>query len=199
MSEQCQVIQSIPKVSEGLQAMPRLGLVGYGRLLLQRALSTEQKRRIKRRLAPVMHGRLAILTGSQGMAAREAVERERETVGAARRSASVPADGVAETFAAGDAVRVRSRESIAETLDTWGELKGCGFLPEMWRYCGTTQHVLKPVQRFVDERDRRVKKASGLYLLDDVMCEGTEWFGRCDRSCLYFWRREWLERVAPEV
>jgi hypothetical protein len=52
------------------------------------------------------------------------------------------------------------------------------------------------VRRFVDERDYRVKKARNIYLLDGAMCKGAAPFGPCDRGCLYFWRGEWLERVA---
>jgi hypothetical protein len=69
-------------------------------------------------------------------------------------------------------------------------------MPEMIQYCGTFQRVLKRMQRFVDERDLRVKKASGIILLAGVMCQGTADFGSCDRSCLYFWREEWLEKVG---
>jgi hypothetical protein len=101
-----------------------------------------------------------------------------------------------EEFEAGALVRVRSHEQIMATLDPGGQLKGCGFLEEMVPYCGTTQRVLKPVRRFVDERDYRVKKARNIYLLDGAMCEGAAPFGPCDRGCLYFWRGEWLERVA---
>lgn len=96
---------------------------------------------------------------------------------------------------AGDLVRVRSREEIQATLDRWRSLKGCGFLKEMARYCGTSQRVLKRVERFVDERDYRMKKASGIVLLDGVLCSGTGNSGRCDRSCFFFWREEWLEKL----
>jgi len=65
----------------------------------------------------------------------------------------------------------------------------------MAEYCGTTQRVLKLMKRFVDERDLRVKKSSGIILLEGVMCKGTADFGSCDRSCFYFWREEWLEKV----
>jgi hypothetical protein len=68
-------------------------------------------------------------------------------------------------------------------------------MPEMEIYCGTTQRVLKPLQRFVDERDLRVKRSTGIILLEGVMCQGTADFGKCDRSCFYFWREEWLEKV----
>jgi len=80
-------------------------------------------------------------------------------------------------------------------LDHWHSFKGCGFLDEMTRYCGTKQRVFKRVERFIDERDYRLKKASGVVLLDGVTCSGTGTTGRCDRSCFFFWREEWLEKV----
>lgn len=96
---------------------------------------------------------------------------------------------------AGDWVRVLSREEIEATLNHWGQVKGCAFMPEMGKYCRTIQRVLKPMNRFVDERDLRVKKSSGIILLEGVMCEGTAEFGSCDRSCFVFWREEWLEKI----
>jgi hypothetical protein len=95
----------------------------------------------------------------------------------------------------GDWVRVRSIEEIQASLNHWRQLKGCAFMPEMAQYCETTQRVLKPMQRFVDERDLIVKRTSGIILLEGVMCQGTANFGRCDRSCLFFWREEWLEKI----
>jgi hypothetical protein len=100
-----------------------------------------------------------------------------------------------DTFAAGDIVRVHSREEIETTLDPWKELKGCAFLDSMWEYCGTTQRVLQPVERFLDERDYKVKKCRGVVLLEDLLCTGTPVFGRCDRRCHLFWRAEWLEKM----
>jgi hypothetical protein len=69
----------------------------------------------------------------------------------------------------------------------------------MWQYCGTTQKVLKPVKRFVDERDCRVKKVKGVYLLEGVNCQGFELYGECDRACFYFWREEWLEKLEVPI
>jgi hypothetical protein len=99
-------------------------------------------------------------------------------------------------FNPGDKVFVRPKDQIQATLNYWNESQGCSFLPEMWKYCGTIQRVLKPVKRFVDERDCRVKKVKGVYLLEDVICQGFELYGECDRACFYFWREEWLERVT---
>lgn len=95
----------------------------------------------------------------------------------------------------GDRVRVRSREEILAMLDQWKEYRGCAFLENMWQYCGSEQHVFRVMERFLDERDYRVKKTKGLVLLDGLYCEGTPVFGRCDRSCLLFWREEWLDKI----
>jgi hypothetical protein len=96
---------------------------------------------------------------------------------------------------AGDRVRVKSRDEILQTLDNWNELAGCGFMDEMWEFCDTEQVVLKRVERFLDERDYRIKRVKRVYLLEDRLCTGTIDFGRCDRSCFYFWREEWLDRT----
>jgi hypothetical protein len=96
---------------------------------------------------------------------------------------------------AGDRVMVRSAAEIQQTLDRWNSVKGCSFMEEMWPYCGTEQTVLKEVKRFLDERDYLIKKCSRIVILDGVMCQGTRDFGACDRSCFFFWREEWLEKV----
>jgi hypothetical protein len=95
----------------------------------------------------------------------------------------------------GDMVCVRTREEIEATLDPFKELKGCAFLENMWQYCSSTQRVLQPVERFLDERDYKVKKAKGLVVLEGIICHGTPAFGRCDRCCHLFWREEWLKKI----
>lgn len=101
-------------------------------------------------------------------------------------------------FQVGDMVIVRSLKDIQVTLDSFDELKGCAFLEGMEQYCGTRQRIFKVMERFLDERDYRVKKTRGIVLLEGVYCQGTPVFGRCDRSCLLFWREEWLEKVADQ-
>jgi hypothetical protein len=96
----------------------------------------------------------------------------------------------------GDTVVVRSFEQIKKTLNRWNQLKGCSFMEEMRPYCGTRQRVFKQVNRFLDERDYLLKKCSGIVLLENVICEGTKDFGPCDRSCFYFWRSEWLQKIT---
>jgi hypothetical protein len=102
---------------------------------------------------------------------------------------------ITEPLKVGDQVRVRSWEEIEATLDPFKELKGCAFLVEMKEFCGTTHRVFQVLERFLDERDYKVKKVKGVVLLEGVICRGTPVFGRCDRSCLLFWRQEWLEKV----
>lgn len=101
-----------------------------------------------------------------------------------------------EKLNAGDWVQVRSWEEIRTMLDPFKETHGCAFLEDMHQYCGTTQQVFKPMDRFLDERDYKVKKVSGVILLKDVICNGTPAFGKCDRSCFLFWREEWLEKIS---
>jgi len=100
-----------------------------------------------------------------------------------------------ESLKPGDMVRIRSKEEIRAILDPWNRLKGCGFLEEMWPYCSTTQRVYKRVERFLDERDFVVKKCRNLVILEGVFCHGTADFGKCDRTCFFFWREEWLEKL----
>lgn len=100
-------------------------------------------------------------------------------------------------FQPGDLVRVRSRAEIESTLDEWNKLKGCAFMKEMREFCGTEQRVFKKVNRFMDERDYLIKKTDGIYLLEGVFCNGVKDIGSCDRSCFFFWRREWLQKIEP--
>jgi len=105
---------------------------------------------------------------------------------------------IVHSLKSGDMVRVRSLKKIQATLDPWKELKGCAFLEYMCQYCETTQRVLQPLERFLDERDYKVKKVQGIVLLEGVICRGTPVFGRCDRCCYLFWREEWLEKINDD-
>ena len=98
----------------------------------------------------------------------------------------------------GDMVMVKTRQEITKTLDAWNQLKGCSFMEEMWSLCGSRQTVLKRVTVFLDERDYKIKKCHGVVILRDVMCQGTTDFGRCDRSCFYFWKEEWLKKLSDD-
>jgi hypothetical protein len=171
----CQ-IPCLPIISEGRAKTPPQSLVSNARLFVRRHLTPNQNRAIKKFINQLID-RFQIFPRKS-----------------TRRLVNVDAL-ISQPLEAGDWVRVRSLDEIQVTLNNWLQLKGCTFLPEMVAYCGSLQRVLKPVRRFVDERDLMVKKASGVILLEGVMCQGVSNFGSCDRSCHYFWRQEWLEKI----
>jgi len=171
----CQ-IPCLQLVAEGIAQGPSEPVRRRFKLMVRRQLSPSKERAFKNRTNDLMN-RFCELTG-------------RST----KPSAS-PANVSSARLQTGDWVKVRSLEEIEGTLNQWRQLRGCTFMPEMGEYCGTTQRVLKPMNRFVDERDLRVKKSSGIILLERVMCKGTADFGSCDRSCFVFWREEWLEKI----
>ena len=101
----------------------------------------------------------------------------------------------AENLKPGDRVRIKSREEISKTLDGWKRYKGCRFMDEMWKYCSSTHTVFKRVNQMLDERTMRMKRCTNVYILDGLVCDGSWPFTKCDRSCFYFWRSEWLEKL----
>jgi len=173
---ECQ-IPCLKSISEGNAHMGPQSLRKRLSVALRRQLSPSTKQLIKRhsnRLIDWLH----------------------VAAGGSATSPRLPTSSKTAGFKAGDLARVRSREEIEATLDHWGQLKGCSFMPEMWPYCDTVKRVLKPMDRFFDERDYNLKRTRGIVLLEGTMCQGTALFGRCDRSCFFFWREEWLEKVA---
>jgi hypothetical protein len=164
------------QVAEGRAATPPESPGRKIKLFIRRHVSPNRERALKSSTNDLMN-RFARLTGKPA-------------------KPTAPPEALAPTnLQAGDVVRVRTKEEIEATLNHWHQLKGCRFMPEMEPYCGTTQRVFKRVERFVDERDLRVKRARGIVFLEGVFCTGTADFGPCDRSCFLFWREEWLEKI----
>jgi hypothetical protein len=171
----CQSVR-LPAMSEGEIKVRPDSLRGRFALVLHRSFSPTQKRKLKK-WANVVSARI-------GDGRRQKQSDAQDTV-----------DLTPLNLQPGDLVRVIAKEQIEATLDPWKAFKGCGFMKEMWPYCGTTHKVHKLVTRFLDERDYRLKKTKGIVLLEGVYCQGTEKFGPCDRSCFFFWRQEWLEKI----
>ncbi len=171
----CQ-IPCLPLFVEGQADMPRLSPVSQARVFVRRHLTPSRNKVVKNFI-------------------NELLNRYARAVGKSPRPAVDVTAMVSQPLEAGDWVRVRSLDEIQATLNNWRQLRGCTLLPEMEVYCGTRQRVLKPVRRFVDERDLLVKKTFGVVLLEGLLCQGVAYFGRCDRSCHYFWRQEWLEKI----
>lgn len=171
----CQ-IEQFPLISEGLAEIPPESLFRKLRLLIRRSLNARQVRILKK-----SSDRIIMWFKQNVFKIKPALPEQPKPT---------------SNLKAGDLVRVRSQQEIQNTLNVWGQLNGCTFLAlEMSQYCDTIQRVWKPLERFVDERDYRVKKVHGIVLLEGVYCQGTTHFGRCDRSCFFFWREEWLEKV----
>lgn len=180
MNKKCQ-IDSVNTMSTGKARLPPLSVEQSLRIFARRHINPETKRRIK-----VLILRVQKFRNPQTVVAKPVpVTPNADSTNVV---AKTPLQG-------GDLVRVRDREVIEGTLNQWRQHKGCAFMGEMWQYCGTVQRVMKRVQRFVDERDAQVHKTSGIVLLENVICQGTADYGPCDRSCFYFWREEWLEKI----
>ena len=99
----------------------------------------------------------------------------------------------------GDVVRVRSKQEILSTLDGWRRYRGCRFMEEMWKYCGGEYRVLKRVNHILDEKNVKLRRCKDMVILDGLICGGSWPFKECDRSCYFFWKEAWLEKVGDGV
>jgi hypothetical protein len=176
---ECQFI-SFQTIADGYGKTPPISLQRHVKLFIRRHISPSQERVLYRKADAVID-KLLTLKGKNSYPSK--AESNNKSV----------------LLKEGDLVRVRSKEQIKSTLDHLGKLKGCSFMEDvMSPYCDSVHRIHKVMERFVDERELRVKKCKGLVLLDGVLCQGTTSFGRCDRSCYVFWREEWLEKIKKQ-
>ena len=104
----------------------------------------------------------------------------------------------------GERVRVRAAARIRQTLDAEERCAGLAYMPAvMDRYCGGVYRVRKRINRFFDERQRRMLALRDVVILDGVFCEPPpaipEAWGGCHRTCFLFWKESWLQRVDDSV
>lgn len=100
----------------------------------------------------------------------------------------------------GDLVRVKSHEQILATLDRRNTNRGLFFDVEMVPFCGRVFRVRTPVERFIDEKNGRMKSLkTPAVILENVFCQSRYSSCRlfCPRALHSWWREVWLERV-PE-
>ena len=99
----------------------------------------------------------------------------------------------------GERVRVKTMEQIRATLDPVGDCQGLGFMPIQAAFCGREFTVAKRVERFFDERTRRMLRIRHTVILGGVYCEppagGPDDYSGCHRTCFLFWKEAWLERA----
>jgi hypothetical protein len=99
-------------------------------------------------------------------------------------------------FSVGEIVRVKRADGILRSIDATNKTDGCFFMDQMWNYCGKTYPILKIVDYFFSEYQKRTfKPRSTLYLLQNVICEGKidNFIFSCDRNCFLIWHEAWLE------
>lgn len=95
-------------------------------------------------------------------------------------------------FPKGTVVRIRSEQEIERALTSEGTVEGVPFTYEHRLFCDSTHEVLSEVRSILVEGygQRRIKD---VYLLKGATCSGVAHRG-CQRNCLLFFRREWLEK-----
>jgi hypothetical protein len=93
----------------------------------------------------------------------------------------------------GELVCVRPESEILATLDKCDQCKGLAWMPMMRDYCGKKFKVYKQVNKIVLESTGQIRKLKNTVLLENAVCNGI--YG-CDRSCFFFWKEAWLERIA---
>jgi hypothetical protein len=91
----------------------------------------------------------------------------------------------------GDTVRVRSLDEILATLDGEAKLDGVPFMPEMIPFCGGTFQVYRRAEKTCVE-GLGMRSLRDTVLLEGLRCNGSAHDG-CQRGCLFFWKKAWLE------
>ncbi len=100
-------------------------------------------------------------------------------------------------FDAGDAVVVRSKDEISQTLVN-GRNKGLWFDRDMIRFCGRPAIVRKRVSQIIHEgTGKMVMMKTPCVMLEDVIATG-EFLRSCPQHEYIFWREIWLRR-SPQV
>ncbi|HVM63005.1 MAG TPA: hypothetical protein VMV72_19255 [Verrucomicrobiae bacterium] len=111
-----------------------------------------------------------------------------------RRQDTTPQESL--NLQAGDQVRIKSQEEIAETLNQRGENRGLAFTVEMLPFCGQTARVLNRVDRMIDDKTGELMDIKNTVILESVICDGCHILrGGCPRANFHLWREIWLKRV----
>ncbi len=135
------------------------------------------------------------------------VRKARRVLGIARPKAAATVRnsiGLPAALQPGEKVRVKLPADIRATLDARNRYEGLYYTAAtMDRYCGGTYTVLTRVDRFFDERSRRILRLKNTVLLDKVYCQPEpdmdNCIAGCKRMCFCFWKEAWLERVGPDA
>lgn len=101
----------------------------------------------------------------------------------------------------GELVQVKSKEEIADTLDTNYRNRGLFFDVELIRWCGGTYRVKTRVEQIINEQTGKMMRLpNDCIILESVACASECSRNRllCPREIHHYWREIWLRRVpAP--
>jgi hypothetical protein len=101
----------------------------------------------------------------------------------------------APAFIVGDAVRIRSFDEIALTLDPSGCLDGLPFMPEMAKFCGAVGTVFRCVDKVYDYGGKKdLRRLKDAVLVTGLRCDGGSHDG-CQAGCYMLWKTAWLTRA----
>jgi hypothetical protein len=97
----------------------------------------------------------------------------------------------------GDVIRVRPAYEISATLDAAGTMDGLPFMPEMAALCGREFKVACCINKTCVEGGGglRIFRHNDVVLLENARCDGRA-HGDCQKACLIFWKRAWLEPLG---
>ena len=103
-----------------------------------------------------------------------------------------------ERLRPGDLAEVRTPDEILKTLDAEGAVDSLPFMPEMVELCGRRFRVSSRAVNvcFTGKHSspRRFRN-NDVVLLEDLRCSGSAHDG-CQKSCMIFWRDQWLRKVS---
>ncbi|MGH9560179.1 MAG: hypothetical protein ACRD3S_01890 [Terracidiphilus sp.] len=101
----------------------------------------------------------------------------------------------------GEMVRVKSFETIRDTIDQDYRNRGMKWDAEMVPHCNRIYRVRKRVQKLIDEKTGKMQHLkSEPIILDGAICQSrySEHRYFCPRAIFPYWREIWLERIPPD-
>jgi len=116
-------------------------------------------------------------------------------IGSSVKESAIRSGGYVEMLGlqTGDWVQVKSYDEIRQTLGAHGATRGLKFLSGMIPFCGRRLQVHKRLETMFFEESRQIRKMKNTVLLEGAYCDGSSY--HCDRSCFYYWREAWLQKV----
>ena len=106
-----------------------------------------------------------------------------------------------ERLRPGDLVEVKTPDEILATLDAEGAVDSLPFMPEMVEFCGRRFRVSNRAVNvcFTGKHSSpRSFRNNDVVLLEELRCSGAAHDG-CQKSCMIFWRDQWLRRVSESA